>query len=177
MSNINKLLLENMLLDECPTLTKQIIDPCWSKIISAYNSMYNINLGHMKYELSLEPRTNDGNISTKSKSHYGGSWTKNKIIYINPEFKNAVMYYTKSKYIPSISKFMEKVYLIIAHELAHEVYNRGPSDFVDTILTKAKSEKFTSDYIRALPNDFAKMNEEIFCEYLAKTIIDFIFDK
>ena len=177
MSNINKLLLESILLANCPTLTKQIIDPYWAKIISAYNSMYNINLEYMKYELSLEPRTNDGNISTMPKSHYGGCWTKNKIIYINPEFKNAVMYYTKNKHISSISKFMERVYLIIAHELAHEVYNRGQPEFVDKILSKAKSKKFTSDYIQVLPNNFTKMNEEIFCEYLAKTIVDFIFDK
>lgn len=59
---------------------------------------------------------------------------------------------------------------IIAHELAHELWNNVVDEgFKQDILARAKNENFNTIYLKTVRQN--KLDEETFCEYIAKMVI------
>lgn len=138
--------------------------PDISDIVKAYKDKYDIDLSHMKSKWSKKPRFNNGKVNKDLPiESYGGSWAKNNTIYLNPDLKPVLEYYGLDEDEDSLRK------TIIAHELAHEVYNKSAvRDFIKQQLDEAKSKKFTTKYLEHVPDN--KLDEETFCEYLADGI-------
>jgi len=144
---------------DLPYIKKIFLD-----IISKYNELFGLDLSYMDVELSEHPKYNDGSISTEiADDEFGGSWTKNKIIYINCNPDKVIEHWNLSM---SIDEFL---YWIIAHELAHEIYfNLMEKSEIDYIIKLAKQENFTTEYLKIVKPE--KIDEEIFAEYLAYLI-------
>jgi len=92
-------------------------DEIFKNTIEKIKNNFGYDLSYMKLQISEIPVYNDGRPNKKmNPDEFGGSWTKNKIIYIN-KHPSRVIKYWKLK----ISE-IEFINLIIAHELGHELW-------------------------------------------------------
>ena len=131
-----------------------------SDIVNAYKDQYGFDLSHMKGKHSKKPRYNNGKIAKDIPvESYGGSWAKNNTIYLNPDMDAVAKYY-------GIDNTDDLRKTIVAHELAHEIYNKqATKEYIKSIVDEAKKKKFTTAYLKTVPD--RKIDEETFCEYLA----------
>lgn len=145
---------------------KFIINMNFKYCIRKYKELYDFDLSYMKLKISSQPVFNDGSPCKYLKpEETGGSWTKLGYVQINPNIESVMDFY-KIK----LSKYKFNL-IIIAHELAHEIYNNlCGEDFKRFILNKAKKENFHTVYLDHVPSK--KKKEETFCEYLANTIVN-----
>jgi len=144
---------------------KDLIKKNFEYVISKYKELYKYDLSYMKLEISSQPVYSNGKPCHELKQEeYGGCWTKLEKIYINPNIKDVMNYYKVKNLI-----LRDFNILIIAHELAHEIYNNVCDDrFKYDINKKIKKEKFHTVYLDHVKEN--KMEEESFCEYLANEI-------
>lgn len=119
----------------------------------------------MKFIVDPQPVYNNGKPSFEySPDESGGSWTKLGWIRLNPDMQSVMSRYGIDSDVQEFTK------MIIAHELAHEVWNNIASDELkQSILAKARQEKFMTPYLSAVNG--SKLDEETFCEYLAQQIM------
>ena len=145
-----------------------LIQKIFKDVIDKYKSKYGFNLSYMKLVISEVPVFNNGKPNKDMKpEESGGSWTKLKKIYINPDVDSVMKHYkvtcSKTDYIT----------IIIAHELAHEIWNNVCNEyFKKIILVKARKEDFHTVYLDSLDKSYKKYKEEVFCEYLANSILN-----
>jgi hypothetical protein len=119
----------------------------------------------MKLKINSQPVYNNGKPCHELKQEeFGGSWTKLKYIQINPNIEDVMKFYK----IKDSKDVFNKI--IIAHELAHEIYNNVCDIwFKRLIKVKVRREAFHTVYLdHVKPN---KLEEETFCEYLAHEIV------
>lgn len=131
-----------------------------SDIVNAYKEQYGFDLSHMKGKHSKKPRYNNGKVAKDIPvESYGGSWAKNNTIYLNPDMDAVAKYY-------GLDNTDDLRKTIVAHELAHEIYNKqATKEYIKKIVNEAKKKKFTTAYLKTVPDH--KIDEETFCEYLA----------
>lgn len=167
--------LENIKASSKFLLTKSWCVSVLRDTLAMYNSKYELNIKDVKIELSEQPRYTNGKICDDPEimKTYGGCWTSKKIIYINPYAINAYCYICKVDIgSVTIEEFHEFTKFLIAHELAHGVWEYySNKKFKDSILESAKSDKFNTAYLDWVrENDSSKLEEETFCEYMANSI-------
>lgn len=140
------------------------MQPDISDIIRRYKDKYNIDLSYMKARHSKYPRFNNGKINKDMPSGaFGGSWSSNNTIYLNPNLKEVIKYYNLEDDEDDLRNS------ILAHELAHEIYKRkATKELISNTLASIAKEKFTTPYLKTV--DKRKLDEEAFCEYLANKI-------
>lgn len=162
---------EELAFDQWPVLTKDSISPVWNDIIKKYKKQYGYDLSYMNFELSSVAKFNNGkNAPDIPTEQWGACHTRLKIIYINPQFRKALKFYTGRKTLSSVDEFMQYVSNLIAHELAHEIYEQHATDtFKDTIASNIRKENFDTSYLRKYKKEIntEKYQIEQFCEYLA----------
>lgn len=134
-----------------------------SEIVDAIKNKFGIDLSYMHMVPSTTAVYNDGRPNKDIPlNQFGGSWTKNKKIYVNPDLKPVMDYYGISDI--SEDDFRRK---IISHELGHEIYrNKSDKRLKKEILEKAKNLK--TKYLDTVSKD--KYKEELFAEYIADII-------
>ena len=124
------------------------------------------DISYMKLRISNKCiNTNGKIINTMNPNSCAGSWTTSKIIYLGDDdhLIKVQNYYNVSI---NLNKFKR---LIIAHELAHEVWtniltNQEKDQFIQL------TSNFTTPYIDSLDPNYSKLNEEKFCEYIASRL-------
>ena len=132
-------------------------DEIFKNIIKKIKNNFGYDLSYMKLQISEIPVYNDGRPNKKmNPDEFGGSWTKNKTIYINKNPSRVIKYW-KLK----ISE-IEFINLIIAHELGHELWKNH------NMRNNNIPKKFNTVYLDTVKPE--KMEEERFCEYFAYQI-------
>jgi len=160
-------------LAECPTLTLPYIQPHWDTVIKSYKKL-GIDLSDIKFELSSVPRDNNGDVAENfDPIKFGGCWTKNKIVYLNPNLKDVIAYYTGATTISGLETFNYYLEHLIAHELAHEVHeNIATESEIKALQDAAIKSDFTTDYLRTIDKtNQEKYKKELYCEWLAESVI------
>lgn len=134
------------------------------QVLSAYKKKHGIDMSDVKFIEDPTPRFNNGKKVPKELNIVpGGSWTKNKKIYLAPDMQAAMATYGVKE---DKTEFLKR---IIAHELGHEVWHNHADDvFKKKIAEQIAKKKFTTNYLKATPED--KKDYEAFAEYLADTL-------
>lgn len=135
------------------------------RIINAYREKYNTDLSYMKFEDSPVAYFNNGKkVGDDFNLPFGGSWTKKKKIYLNENMDDPMKAFNIKE---DKDTFTSR---IIAHELAHELYNNHASDLLkQEIAKRIKAKKFTTPYLKTVKGD--KLDEEAFAEYVADSLL------
>ena len=135
------------------------------RVIDAYREKYNTDLSYMKFEDSPVAYFNNGKkVGDDFNLPFGGSWTKKKKIYLNENMDEPMKAFNIKE---DKDTFTSR---IIAHELAHEMYNNHATDaFKSEIADLIKTKKFTTPYLRTVNKD--KLEEEAFAEYVADSLL------
>lgn len=135
------------------------------RIINAYREKYNTDLSYMKFEDSPIAYFNNGKkVGDDFNLPFGGSWTKKKKIYLNENMDDPMKAFNIKE---DKDTFTSR---IIAHELAHELYNNHASDLLkQEIAKRIKDKKFTTPYLKTVKGD--KLDEEAFAEYVADSLL------
>lgn len=153
----------------------QYVKNIFNDILEKYKSKFNIDLDYMNVELSELPRFTNGKIDKNmNPDEYSGCHTDLKIIYINPNPINVITHYFPNKRIITDKDVDNFLHTIIAHELAHEVFNNSDDEFKEFIIKDADRNNFTTEYLNAIKTKVVpeRFNKEVFCEYMAKIIND-----
>lgn len=160
-------------LKKFPILSNDYIKPIWNKIINLYLKKFKIDLSYMTYKLSIIPLNTNGEPTTFITSEkFGGCWTKNKIIYINPEFRKAFYYYSSNKSTLTKEQFQNSLNQVIAHELAHEICeDKKHIIFFKNKLKEAKDKNFISPYLKSINKNYKNYEKELFCEYISFNLL------
>ena len=135
------------------------------RIINAYREKYNTDLSYMKFEDSPVAYFNNGKkVGDDFNLPFGGSWTKKKKIYLNENMDDPMKAFNIKE---DKDTFTSR---IIAHELAHELYNNHASDLLkQEIANRIREQKFTTPYLKTVKGD--KLDEEAFAEYVADSLL------
>lgn len=136
-----------------------------NKVLQAYRDQYGVDMGDMTFIEDDVAHFNDGRpVPAELGIPAGGSWTKKKKIYLTPDFKATQAAYGVSE---DENSFAAR---LIAHELAHEMYNnRSSKKFRKAIIDAVNDEEFTTPYLKTVDSD--KYKEEAFAEYLADRLV------
>lgn len=136
-------------------------------IKAEFKSQFKWDVNYMQIAILNKCVNNDGVVLEKENHNScAGSWTKNKIIYIGDDEH---LERVKKYYQAEVEKFKE---LIMAHELAHEVYKNIATYKEKAIFEQLiRQTKFTTPYLESLGKSYAKLAEEQFCEYVAAQIV------
>lgn len=142
-------------------------DKIFDAVVKAYKDKHGFDLSHMVMEPTDKARFSDSTINENiPDDEVGGSWARNNTIYVGNNLDKVVKKYGLDMSPEEFKKH------IIAHELAHEIDNNLASDkFRKKILEQAAKEKFTTPYLEGYKDDDPKKKEEIFAEYLAKSLM------
>lgn len=140
----------------------------FAEIVERYHDIFGLDLTYMTFTLDSQPLYANGKPCYEhSSDECGGDWTDLGFIRLNPDMKSVM-----SKYgigCNDKSDLVQFTRTIIAHELAHEVWNNIASDsFKFKILSTAMDKHFSSPYLATVRDD--KLDEETFCEFLAHVI-------
>lgn len=135
-------------------------------ILEKYKDKYNVDMSDVEFIEDPIPRYTDGTpVGSEFKLPAGGSWTKNKKIYLAPDLKPAMAQFNVQE---DEDKFRKR---IIAHELGHEFYNNhADKKLKKAIFKEILKKKFSTAYLDEVPED--KKEEEAFAEYLADSIVE-----
>ena len=97
-----------------------------------------------------------------------GDWTELGWIRLNPDMKSVMDKYGVAWH--GSGDVEEFTRIIIAHELAHELWNNVVGeDFKRSVLDKARQENFNTVYLKTVKP--SKLREETFCEYMANAVV------
>ena len=135
------------------------------RIINSYKETYNTDLSYMQFEDSPVAYFNNGKkVGDDFNMPFGGSWTKKKKIYLNENMDEPMKAFNIKE---DKDTFTSR---IIAHELAHELYNNHASDLLkQEIANRIREKKFTTPYLKTVKGD--KLDEEAFAEYVADSLL------
>lgn len=136
------------------------------QVLEKYKDKYDVDMSDVEFIEDPIPRYTDGTpVGPEFKLPAGGSWTKNKKIYLAPDLKPAMSQFDVQE---DEDKFRKR---IIAHELGHELYNNHANKKLKrAILKEILKKKFSTAYLDKVPED--KKDEEAFAEYLADSIVE-----
>lgn len=138
----------------------KIIQSAFDDCIEAYLSMLDIDLSYIDFKTSKQPVYNNGEPCFEYKpEECAGDWTSLGWIRMNPDFQSAKDHYG----ISGISD-EDFAHVIVAHELAHEIWHKHASlELKKQVLNDAQG--FTTPYLKTVKS--SKLPEETFCEWLA----------
>lgn len=136
------------------------------QVLEKYKDKYDVDMSDVEFIEDPIPRYTDGTpVGSEFKLPAGGSWTKNKKIYLAPDLKPAMSHFNIQE---DEDKFRKR---IIAHELGHEFYNNHANKKLKkAILKEILKKKFSTAYLDEVPEN--KKDEEAFAEYLADSIVE-----
>lgn len=141
----------------------------FDEVVSQYKTTFGIDLSYMAFKVDSQPvYTNGEPCYEYDEDECAGDWTSLGWIRLNPDMQSVMDRYGVAWHgsddIEEFTKF------IIAHELAHEVWNNIASDqFKNDVIEKANDENFSTVYLETVNTN--KLAEETFCEYLAHEIV------
>lgn len=134
-----------------------------------YLELFNFDLSRFRLISTRTPRYMNGYHANFPLNEFGGCYTTRGVVYINSNLKPVMKFYGVK------CTEAELKVAILAHELAHAVYREyADKKFRDRILAKARSENFTTEYLKHVKPD--KLAEETFCEYMASLTRGYIDD-
>ena len=140
-----------------------------NEVLFAYKQKFGFDLSYMKFKVDSQPvYTNGEPCYEYDENECAGDWTSLGWIRLNPDMKSVIDRYGITWHgSDDIEEFTK---IIIAHELAYEVWNKiADDDFKNDILNNARNSSFNTKYLDTVkPN---KLNEETFCEYLAHEVV------
>ena len=134
------------------------------RVIESYRELYGFDFSYMRFKISPQPVYTDGRPCFEYCSDKcAGDWTKLGWIRLNPDMLSVMRYYGVDGNVEEFTR------VIIAHELAHELWNSiASADFKQDILSRAESENFSTPYLKTVRP--LKLQEETFCEYIAHMV-------
>ena len=134
-------------------------------VLDAYMSIYGLDLSYMRFKVSPRPVYTNGKLCLdKDPDECAGDWTKLGWIRLNSDMPSVMFRYGVDGDVTAFTR------AIIAHELAHELWNNVVDEgFKQDILARAKNENFNTIYLKTVRQN--KLDEETFCEYIAKMVI------
>ena len=130
---------------------------------------FGINVRGLKLKISTRGEHNDGSEAPELDNRFGGSYVKDKgYIIITPTPEVAMKAYG---FEGSVEKFL---YVIIAHETAHYIYDKNlDPELIKRLLTLAKENNFTTGYLEKenyKDKGEDKYNTELFVEYFSSLL-------
>ena len=129
---------------------------------------FGIDLSYMKLKVSRNNEYTDGSPCFDFKQdEWAGTHTNLGYIIVNPDIDLTMKHYN---YQGSLDDFIN---VIIAHELAHEIWQNDDIMSVyekQQILLDAIDQNFTTSYLETVRDEVR--SKETFCEYMAKLITD-----
>ena len=138
-------------------------------VLSAYKQKFGYDLSYMKFKVDSQPvYTNGEPCYEYDEDECAGDWTSLGWIRLNPDMKSVMARYGVDWHgSDDIDQFTK---LIIAHELAHEVWNNIADDqFKEDVLDEARMQSFSTKYLDTVNPSVLDM--ETFCEYLAHQVV------
>lgn len=134
-------------------------------VLKRYKDLFGFNLSYMRFKVDSQPVHIDGSPCRElDPDECAGDWTKLGWIRLNPDMPSVMRRYGVDGDVQEFTR------TIIAHELAHELWNNVvDEDFKQDILVRAKNENFNTIYLKTVRQN--KLDEETFCEYIAKMVI------
>ena len=141
----------------------------FDEVVSKYKNIFGFDLSYMTFKVDSQPvYTNGQPCYEYDEDECAGDWTSLGWIRLNPDMKSVMDRYGVDDDISQFTK------IIIAHELAHEVWNNIVDDqFKEEILDEARRQSFNTAYLNTVRH--SKLAEETFCEYLAHKITQHSF--
>ena len=130
-------------------------------ILKRYRDLLGFDLSYMEFKVQPGPVLTDGSpCFDKDPDECAGDWTRLGWIRLNPNMSSVMRRYGLD------GDEIRFVRTIIAHELAHELWNSAADEvFKQDVLSRAASESFTTRYLETVRP--SKLREETFCEYVA----------
>lgn len=138
-------------------------------VLEQYRKIFNFDLSYMKFKVSSQPVYINGEPCHEyDQDECAGDWTELGFIRLNPDMKSVMdRYGVEWHNATDIDIFTKK---IIAHELAHEMWNKVASDeFKRMIYKTAVDTGFTTAYLKTVRP--SKIEEETFCEAMADIVV------
>lgn len=145
----------------------------FNDVVSMYKEKLGVDLSYMHFRTGKLPLRIDGSICYDLKpEECGGDWTSKQFIRLNPDILSVKRHYG----IESMSDYEFELH-IIAHELAHEIWNNIASQKdKDYVVSLAHDKSFSTQYLDSLSKDMpqSKRDQETFCEMLSDRLVFFI---
>lgn len=138
-------------------------------VLAGYRELFGFDLSYMEFRVSPQPVYRNGEPCYEmDPEQCGGDWTELGFIRLNPDMQSVMNRYGVERDGASgINRFVK---IIIAHELAHELWNNVVDDgFKRGVLAKAADEGFGTVYLDTVQE--SKLPEETFCEYMANAVV------
>ena len=138
-------------------------------VLSAYKQKFGFDLSYMTFKVDRQPvYTNGEPCYEYDEDECAGDWTSLGWIRLNPDMKSVIDRYGVDWHgSDDIEEFTK---IIIAHELAHEVWNNIADDqFKEDVLDEARMQSFSTKYLDTVNPSVLDM--ETFCEYLAHQVV------
>lgn len=135
------------------------------EVLDAYRRLYGFDLSYMRFRVDPQPVHVDGSPCRElDPDECGGDCTRLGWIRLNPDMRSVMRRYGVEG-VP-VRDFAKA---IIAHELAHELWNNVVDEaFKQSILDKARRENFSTVYLETVRP--SKLREETFCEWMANAV-------
>ena len=154
--------------DEQSTSSKNIKN-LFDEVVSKYKDIFGFDLSYMAFKVDRQPvYTNGEPCYEYDEDECAGDWTSLGWIRLNPDMKSVIDRYGVDWHgSDDIEEFTK---IIIAHELAHEVWNNIADDqFKEDVLNEARMQSFSTTYLDSVKP--SRLDEETFCEYLAHQVV------
>lgn len=141
----------------------------FDEVVSKYKDVFGFDLSYMTFKVDRQPvYTNGEPCYEYDEDECAGGWTSLGWIRLNPDMKSVIDRYGVDWHgSDDIEEFTK---IIIAHELAHEVWNHIADDqFKEDVLDEARMQSFNTVYLDTVKP--SSLDEETFCEYLAHQVV------
>ena len=138
-------------------------------VLKRYKDLFGFDLSYMAFKVDSQPvYTNGEPCYEYAEDECAGDWTELGWIRLNPDMKSVMDKYGVAWHgSDDVDEFTR---IIIAHELAHELWNNVVGeDFKQNVLDKARRENFSTVYLKTVKP--SKFREETFCEYMANVVV------
>lgn len=134
------------------------------EVLDAYRRLYGFDLSYMRFRVDPQPVHVDGSPCYElDPDECGGDCTRLGWIRLNPDMRSVMRRYGVDGDVQEFTR------AIIAHELAHELWNSVVSeDFKRDVLDRAERENFSTVYLKTVRP--SKLREETFCEWMANAV-------
>lgn len=142
------------------------IQDLFNETVKTFNEKFGIDLSYMRLNISSVPHYTNGEPSDLPVEEFAGSWLEDSSIEICPDMSVPM----KTFGVDGMSE-IDFTRRIIAHELAHEIWNKMPEQkkLINDMLSEAKSAGFSTAYLKTVSP--GKYEQELFCEYMARLIV------
>ena len=172
--------VDGVKVSDCPIIDEKTLDNLKTVVTDTYKSKYAIdfiNNNHVLFKLSDTPIGNDGNVVPPDKldySTYRGCYCNaHNTVYINPYFREVLTRITGIRYVKTVDDFFQYVCNLIAHELAHYIWQHiATDDEKNTVLERATNSSFNTPYLETFTEkNTDEYKLELFCEWIAYSVM------